>query len=372
MRRRVTAVVDRRGFLRLAAGGSVGVLALACGAPGAAPSRGSGTAGGAASGAAPTAAAQPAASGALARWRHAEPSAIFESAFRQMAVRKGFAREAGLDVEIQHLTSGTTIIKGLVAGEYDSADIGSSPVYPAIESGAEIKILASFTPGLFYAFYVRPDIQSVRDLAGKPIGTNDPGALLYQLAQASLEAQGLDPTQVEYANVGGSPAIFQAVVAGKVAGGVSGVEWLREAERSGQAKPLFYLNQTLPRFLRQTFITSDRVIRERPEELTRWLEAYARGHRYGLDHKDETVQFASELTGVTDLDNLNWTFDWYVQNGIVDPNFRVPPENIEYMQDLGIRLGGQRTKLPYERIVNPAFRERALAALGEYQPGANG
>ncbi len=124
--------------------------------------------------------------------------------------------------------------------------------------------------------------------------------------------------------------------------------------------------------MRQTFITSERVIRERPEELTRWLAAYARGHRYGLDHKDETVQLASELTGVTDLDNFNWTFDWYVENNIVDPNFRVPPESIDYMQDLGIRLGGQRTKLPYERIVNPTFRERALALIGEYQPGASG
>jgi len=360
--------VDRRAFLRLAAGSGVGMV-LACGTPSAAPVGPSGAP------AAPGAAAKPAAaptSAALARWRHAEPSAIFESAFRQMAVRKGFAREAGLDVEIQHLTSGTPIIKGLVAGEYDSADIGSSPVYPAVEGGAEIKILASFTSGLFYAFYVRPEIQAVRDLVGKPIGTNDPGALLYQLAQAALEAQGLDPTQVDYANVGGSPAIFQAVVAGKVAGGVSGVEWLREAERSGQAKPLFYLHQVLPRFLRQVFIVSDRVIRERPDDLTRWLAAYARGHRYALDHKDETVQFAAELTGVNDLDNLSWTFDWYLQNGVVDPNFRVPPENVEYMQDLGIHLGGQRAKLPYERIVNPAFRERALATLGEYQPGASG
>ena len=368
MQRGRKLVVDRRTFLCWAAGGGMGALALACAGPGQAPT-GAAPSGAAGPGPAATAGARPA---ELTRWRHAEPSAIFESAFRHMGVRKGFAREAGLDVEIQHLLSGTTIIKGLVAGEYDSADIGSPPVYPSIEGGAEIRILASLSSGLFYAFYVRREIQSVRDLVGKPIGTNDPGALLYQLAQAALEAQGLDPTQVEYANVGGSPAIFQAVLAGKVAGGVSGVEWLREAERSGEVKPLFYVGEVLPNFLRQVFIASERVMRERPDELTRWLAAYARGHRYALDHRDETVRLASELTGVTDLDNLGWTFDWYVQHGVVDPNFRVPPEKVDYMQELSIRLGSQRTKLPYERIVNPTFRERVLASLGEYRPGASG
>jgi ABC-type nitrate/sulfonate/bicarbonate transport system substrate-binding protein len=346
----------RRDFLQLSAGVTVSMLAAGCaGGPSGAP--------------APSSAGQASAPAAreVVRWRHGDVSPLFETAFRYMAHEKGFDHEEGLDVEIAHIASGTTILKGVLAGEYDTAELGTAPIYPAVAQGAPVKLLASFMPGQFYYFYVRRDIQDLPDLYGRSIGSGEPGALLHQLAVALFLSRGLDPSRVEFVNVGGSPAVYRAVVSGKVDAGVAGAEFYRDAERNPEVKPLLVMHEALPRYLRFGLIASDRVIRERPEQLTAFLRAWTRGHRYALEHKAETVALAAKITGLDNLDDLNWTFDWYVRNQVVDPNGRLPPESLQYMQELSVATGAQATIVPEERLVDRRFMEQVLAQLGPYQ-----
>lgn len=349
----------RRGFLQLTAGATVGLLAACARGP---------AGGQPVNGGAPGAAGQPSAQGAreVVRWRHADVSPLFESAFRYMAHEKGFDRDEGLDVEISHIASGTTILKGVLAGEYDSAELGTSPVYPAVAQGAPVKLVASFMPGLFYYFYTRPDIHDLPDLYGRSVGSGEPGALLHQLAVALFLARGLDPSRVEFVNVGGSPAVYRAIVSGKVDAGVSGVEFYRDAERNPDVKPLLVMHEALPRYLRFGMIVHDRVIRERPEQLKAFLRAWTRGHRYALEHKAETVALAAKITGLDNMDDLSWTYDWYLRNKVVDPNGRLPPESIQYMQELSVATGAQASVVPEEKIVDRRFMEQVLAQLGEY------
>lgn len=316
--------------------------------------------------------AQPAATQAppkpqtMERWRYAEASKNFVSAFRHMGKEKGFHRELGLDVEIQQVGSGTTVIKALLAGEFDVAEIGFSPIIPSIEKGAEMKLLGAFTSGLTYAFYVRREIGSLADLDGRSVGAGEAGSLLDQLTRLLMLDEGRDHRQLNMVNIGNSPQVFKAVAIGKIDAGVSGVEFLPELSNYPDVKSLFLLSDRLPKYILNGVITSDRVIKDKPDVLQRFVIGQARGVRWAMDHKDEAVTLAMRETGL-DRQPAEWSYDWHIEHKVFNPNFGIPDDQLRYMQESAVQLGEQRAVLPADKVADFSFQKKAVSQLGPYK-----
>lgn len=303
----------------------------------------------------------------LIKWRHGSPAAkIMELAFRQMAIEKGFFKKEGLDVELVLITEGATILKAVVADDLQSADLGSSPIFPAIEKGAPIKMIGAFFPGANYTIFGKKDIKKLSDLYGRTIATSAPGALLHMLAVAVLTTNKLDPGKVQFVNIGTSAEVFRAVMAGKVDAGVTLSTYQPEIDQNPNLHAIASVPNHVPQFVRLGLITSDKTIKEKSEPLTRFLVAYAMGHRYALQNKDETIKLASKITGMT-VEKMAWEFDWYIKNKVFDPNFGVTPAQIKYMQELSIQSKAQEKMVPFEKMVNLEFRKKVLETIGEYK-----
>ena len=87
-----------------------------------------------------------------------------------IADKKGYFKEAGVDVEITSFTSGPILQQALAAGQLDMAYIGAPPVYHWYSRGLKSQILAKVNYGQA-AIIARSDsnIKSLADLKGKKL-----------------------------------------------------------------------------------------------------------------------------------------------------------------------------------------------------------
>lgn len=311
-------------------------------------------------------AAGPAAAQALPRWRTGIVFVKADSVFHQLIGKeKGFHQAYGLDVEFVVLPGDTDVMKSIVAGATETVEITPASPLAAIEKGARLKIVASFMPGLNYVLYSKKDIGGLKDLYGRTVAVTAPNSFPELLLRTTLQKQGLDPAKVHLVQAGGDPDRVKALLAGKVDAAVAAIEFLRQVERADR-KLLVDFAQILPEWTRNVVVTTDQVIKERPDHLRRFLLAKAKGIRYTLEHRDETIAIMARVSKQEPSD-VAWVYDWFVKRKLMQPNGYVSPAALNWMQELNVRLGRQTKVLPMEQIATWEFQKQIAAELGEYK-----
>ena len=122
-----------------------------------------------------------------------------------VAVDKGFFAEEGIEIEIQNITGGSSIIVEVVAsGQVDMGVCAPSSTILAIEKGVPIKLVGGFE----YQFIDKQGkswdggilvcedsdrIKKLEDLKGKKVAVNDYGSLYNYYLRYQLRKRGIDP-----------------------------------------------------------------------------------------------------------------------------------------------------------------------------------
>ena len=311
-------------------------------------------------------AAVPAGAQGLPNWRTGIVFVKADSVFHQLiAKEKGFHQAYGLDVEFVVLPGDTDVMKSIVAGATETVEITPASPLVAIEKGAKLKIVASFMPGLNYVLYSKKDIKDLKDLYGRTVAVTAPNSFPELLLRTALQRQGLDPARVQLVQAGGDPDRVKALLAGKVDAAVAAMEFLRQVERADR-RLLVDFAEILPEWTRNVVVTTDQVIKERPDHLRRFLLAKAKGIRYALENRDDTINIMAKVAK-QDRSEVEWVYDWFVQRKLMQPNAYVSPAALNWMQDLNVRLGRQSKVLPMEQVATWDFQRQIIAELGEYK-----
>ena len=308
----------------------------------------------------------PAAAQGLPKWRTGIVFVKADSVFHQLiAKEKGFHQAYGLDVEFVVLPGDTDVMKAIVAGATESVEITPASPLAAMEKGAKLKIVASFMPGLNYVLFSKKDINGLKDLYGRTVAVTAPNSFPELLLRTAMQRQGLDPTKVQLIQAGGDPDRVKALLAGKVDAAVAAIEFLHQVERADR-KLLVDFAEVLPQWTRNVVVTTDQVIKERPDDLRRFLLAKAKGIRYTLEHRDDTIAIMAKVSK-QERSEVEWVYDWFVRKKLMQPNGYVSPAALNWMQDLNVRLGRQSKVLPIEQVATWEFQKQIIAELGEYK-----
>lgn len=205
-----------------------------------------------------------------------------------VAVKKGYFKDAGLDVQI--IPGGTTVDpRNSVAN--GAATIGSVAVGTdevlAVSQGADIKAIgAQFqkNPGCLMV-HANSGINSVKDLKGKTIGIQN--AARQQVA-GILQHNGLSQTDVKLAIVGYDPTPFAV---GKVDAYTAFAfnEPIALAQKGIKTKCFSFSDIGLPAY-GDVFIARGSMIAKDPSLLAGFIGAVQRGWKYTLSHPDEVTQ----------------------------------------------------------------------------------
>ena len=219
--------------------------------------------------------------------------------------KKGFLQEEGLQGELIRMSS-TVGLATLVTGEIDYYTAIGVGVAAAIR-GVPVKIVACYMPGPTATLIARPEFKSVQDLRGKTIGLNVFGSNLEIIARNLFKHFGLNPDkEIKFLAAGPMEARSSAMKQGLIAATLGGPPTDFLGEKMGfvvlaRAHELFSFPVT-------GVVSSDKKIKEKPDEIKRVIKAGIKANRYIRQNRDGTIQVMMEWMKI-DKEMATATYD---------------------------------------------------------------
>ncbi len=147
-------------------------------------------------------------------------------------------------------------------------------VVAAVQHGADIKIVNVGARSIADIVLVAPKdspIKSVKDLAGKKVGINNPKSLTELLAVMMVQKAGLDPDKVQRVALGSLGGALTALDSGSVDAALSlRLSW---SERTSKYNLLMDAQKDLPPMAQVVGIATGNLMRNNPDKLRKILAA---------------------------------------------------------------------------------------------------
>ena len=205
-----------------------------------------------------------------------------------IAHEKGMFKEQGLVAEFIAAQGGTLVRAG-IAKEIDYVPIpgGGST---AMLKGASIILIAGQSLISQWTITTTPDVKKVEDLKGKTIGLERPGGAAYDEAVITLGQffkmqPGKDYKIISFTAESDRVA---ALIAGSIQGALLQFAHAAIAEQSGM-KILVRIGDYIPRLGGTFWVHKDRI-KERRDEVKRFIKAIGRAADYIKTNKEGTIQ----------------------------------------------------------------------------------
>jgi ABC-type nitrate/sulfonate/bicarbonate transport system substrate-binding protein len=287
----------------------------------------------------------------------------------EVARAQGFFDEFNLDPNVLLVSDGAKCVAALLSGTSKICMwSGFNQLIPAIEKGARLKILAGALNLPSLAIYSRRnDVQTIKDLESKVVGTGAPGAVLHQMTVLMLRKKGVNADRVTFRNVGSNSDIFKAVVAGAVDAGLSDVDVFDQQDRYGvHALPDGMLWLEIPEYTNQATYASDAAIKEDRGLLVRALAAYAKAYRFisKPGSQDAFIQARQKVTGKSDPKEAITQWNWIQQNQPYAVDLLLSDERINLIQTLNLEFKVQKQILRTADVADLSLAADALTLLG--------
>jgi NitT/TauT family transport system substrate-binding protein len=298
-------------------------------------------------------------------WRHGVLEAKSDAGFVFMAADGGFARKLGLDLKVLQFKGDALALRALLAGELDSYEGNPGAPMIAASHGGGVKIVGCYWPGLTYAIYSKPSINSVADLKGKTFALSSPGSLPDLVVRAVLEKHNIPASEVHFSVMGSDADRFKAVSAGLVDAGAASTGFEPIAQKNN-VKLLVNIHDEVPNYLRFCINVSEKTLKERGDDLARFLAAEMEAQRYALSHRDAVIALANKMTNAPPGDpRATFVFDEVKRVSAIDPELKLPVDKLDWMQQLFVRTGNLKEPIEMKTLIAPQPREQALKLLGK-------
>lgn len=204
-----------------------------------------------------------------------------------VAAKKGFFKEEGLDPEIIRMNFNVAM-SALINGEVDYTMIFGSVVRAAIR-GIPVKVVAVLIDSPPYTIIARPDIKSIKALAGRRLGIGVYGSTNDVVARMMLEQSGINPDKdVRITAFGFDGARLAALREGLVDAALIAPPADAQGRRAG-----FNIIGRASDFFKFPHIglgTSSRVIKEKGQELKKVMKALLKANRFVREHREESIK----------------------------------------------------------------------------------
>jgi len=219
----------------------------------------------------------------------AHPALTFGDIPYYIAREKGFYSEEGFQVKDLYIRGGVTASQALPAGSVQFTLALGTGARAAL-SGMTIKAIMVYCDKPYHFLYARPDlgVRGAKDLRGKKIAVTGLGSTTYYAARKVVQHLGFDPDKdVSIVAVGD---IWPALYSGSVEAGLIRPPFTDMAEKMGMVRIAFVGDALqLPM---SGLVTSEKLMRERPEFVRSFVRATHKGLKFFLDRENEAESIA--------------------------------------------------------------------------------
>ena len=217
-----------------------------------------------------------------------------------IGIEKGLFRKYGLDIDSVGFAGGARLHQGMAAGSIDIA-LGSGPDLPFVLKGApELAVAALAGPPLLLGIIVPYDspMKSADDLKGKKIGVASLSSLTGWLALELARVKGWGPGGVTPLAVGGNfEGNIAAMKTGQVDAFIEASALAFQLEEKKEGRLLLSAADYVRDFHIHVIFASNRLIKQQPDTLRRFLKGWFESVAYMRQNKGETIAIARKITG---------------------------------------------------------------------------
>ncbi len=285
--------------------------------------------------------------------RVAIPTASPGSAFFILALQKGYYAEEGLEVEAQ-VAGGGIAVPGLISGDLQfSLSTGAS--ISAILKGAKLKIvmITQDRPG-GQVWGIKPEIKSLTDLKGTQVGIQSRGDTGEIAILSLLKAKGLPKDYLGFTPMGTDVNRLAALKSGALPAvqlSWFGIEELGHVSGAHDVIDLF----SEVRMPYAGLVTSDAVLANHPDVLTKMIRGSLKGVAYEKAYRDESIKIIAAYGGLSPSQTA-FDFDRVLLSAI--------PDNIgtAEMQENEVALRADLLDIPKDKVM-PASAVYNFTAL---------
>jgi len=212
-----------------------------------------------------------------------------------IAKETGLFKKYGLDLDLVFIDGSTRGIQALMAGDLSFTEaVGTSAINGKL-AGGNIAIVNGLVNTLPYYIVGSPAIKSPEDLKGRTAAVHIPGTAADFALRLALKRVGIPYNQIKAITVGGGPARIMALINGQVEFTVASDAEKFQGERQGQKTIIDMAEFKVP-FQFTCTVTTDKMIREQPDNVRRMVEALAAGVHFFKTNKEDTLRIMSKYT----------------------------------------------------------------------------
>jgi NitT/TauT family transport system substrate-binding protein len=278
------------------------------------------------------------------------------------AYDKGFFRDEGFDVELIHMPA-TLASAALMTGDLDYNGAVSGVISAAVQ-GRPVKCLIFAVARPLMFLMSKKEIKEARDLKGKKVAGSTPGASATLLAVQALRHVGLEPGRdVSILPMGGTASARLAVLeSGAVDASLLSVPENVIAREKGYNELLFLGD--VVEFAQSGFGTTEKRIKEHPDEVYRMVRAQLRSVTFLLDksRQSEIIEMIMKRWKLGDRKMAEAIFQDVAR--VVARDAVVSPASVQSLIDLARESAKVTRPVRIEEVVDFSFVDRARKELG--------
>lgn len=280
------------------------------------------------------------------------------------ALGRGFYKEAGISATLIKGEGSTDTIKRVVLEKAHFGFADASTLVVARSKGLKAKQVGMVHDKSVFAIYVLKDsgIRRPKDLEGRSIGSPEASSVQVTFP-AFARANGVDEKKVKWIPMT-APAAVPSLISGKVDGAAAYVSWeptykASAAKAGKEILELKYSDWGVDLYS-NGLIASDKMIKENPDLVRRFVHSTMKGIAWGVEHPEEAVEiFLKHHPAVSrDLALRHWaiTIDHLLTPTAMEKGIGyITPEKMQYTRDVMTEALNLGVKVPVEELYTNEF-----------------
>jgi NitT/TauT family transport system substrate-binding protein len=213
--------------------------------------------------------------------RYNEVTRALSFGLTYVAISKGFFKDVGLDVVVVTGNGGDKSMAALIGGVADIAAMGTEEAIYVLnsESPEKVRIFSGLLATCGHFLVARENVDSFDwgMLKGKTILGWRPGSTPLLFLEAALRLNGINPlTDVKLVNNIAIPARSGAWIAGQGQYGIFSEPDASQLQLDGNAHIVASVGQTVGQIDFNTYMATDRYLKEHSPEVQAWTDAIAK------------------------------------------------------------------------------------------------
>jgi NitT/TauT family transport system substrate-binding protein len=226
-----------------------------------------------------------------------------------VAYEAGFFRKYGLDVQMVHVVGGPKAVQVLTSGSAVLAQVSGLPTIQSRLQGSDVVFLGGILNTLNYQFIVDKNILKPDDLKGKAVAVSRVGSSSDFATRFALDKYGLVAGKdVSILEIGSQPDRFAALETGKIQGVMVEVPLTLKAKKMG-FRVLADLQMLGLEYQATGLVTTQAMIKSRPDLIRNIMKAYVEGIHYYKTHPKESIAILQKYLKTDDMEALKETYE---------------------------------------------------------------